>query len=282
VARALDLDPQCGKAWWVRSWIESNRPKADPEAILDFTLRAARYAPNEASTYVAIACEAPTSNFAVTAGKRAIELDPLDPGGYFVTAFSLALAGRAEEGLSFAERGLWLGAAKEELTWAKFLCLFHAGHYAEARRVIPVAQSSEPVRLMHFIMDGDRDGGRAYAKALVAKWRQVESGAEDWVNRRGFCGPLFLRLGMHAELLWLLEKSTDAGGPPSLEWFFENSEAGQLHDDPRFKRAFQASRAHGRLFLRLADAARARGEYPGPLEVPLAELRALLERHPAF
>lgn len=278
VARALELDPRCGKAWWVRNWIESDRPKADRAAMVAFTLKATRYAPNEASTYVNLACEAPTRGFAVTAGKRAIELDPLDPAGYFVTALSLAGPGRAEEGLSFAERGLRLGASIEELTWAKFLCLFHAGRFEEAKQVIPEARASETVRLMHLIMSGNIAGGRDLVRTLVGKWCHEDSGSDDWANRTAFCGPLFLRLGMNEEMLWLLEKGTEAGSPPGIDWFVDNPDSMKLRGDPRYVKAFTISRKHALLFLQQSDTAKARGEFPRQMEQPLGELRALMDK----
>ncbi len=278
VVRALELDPRCGRAWAVRSMIEINRPRLDQAAAVEFIMKAARFAPNDARTVINLGAIVPTASFQAATGSRAVQLDPLNPLGYCWTAMCLACTGRPGEGVPIVEKAIRMEATPGFHTWLKFYCLFHAGRFGEAK--LAYTESSWPFvsRLMRFIMDGDSEGGKGLAKKIIRKWRQKEVGSIDWVNRTTFYSPLLIRLGMKEEALWVLDKSTESQLPPSYDWLLMDPDMQLLKGDPRYAKALAASRKYALLFLKHADQAKARGEYPKQLEEPLSELRALLAR----
>lgn len=280
VERSLTLDPRCGRAWWVRSWMEGDRMRPDLTVVVDHILKAARYAPQEAATYVALACVAPTSSFAVAAGHHAVELDPLDAGNYFVSAFPVLTLRRPEEVMPDIEKSIQLETIPGTNSWLKFLSLFYAGRFEEAKQVIPESKARGETRLAHFIMAGDIPGGRAFARAKLAALPEEKLRASDWGNLGLFNGPLLVRLGLNEEALWLLDRCTAANSPLPLDLLLEDPSMKTLRGDPRFSRALAASRQYAQLWLERSEAARARGEFPPPLEPALAELKELVQRSP--
>src|SRR5512133_3018134 len=278
VARALALDPRCGRAWAVRSRIEVNRPKVDPVAVTAFAIKATHYAPTEARGFITLGSVAPTAGFQQAAGLRSVELNPLGPLGYSWAAMCLTMRGRTAEGVAMAERAARVESQPGFHTWILYFSLFHAGRYDEARKAYTEAPWEEVSRLMRFLMDGDLDGGRRLARQVHQDWRKADLGAMDWVNRAGFYGPLLVRLDMREEALWLLDQCTNSGFLPYLDWLLVDPDMQKLRGDPRYARAVSAARGYAATFLAEAEAAKARGEFPRPLEPALVELRDRVKR----
>ncbi|WP_243318192.1 serine/threonine-protein kinase [Geothrix paludis] len=278
VARALALDPRCGRAWAVRSRIEVNRPKVDPVAVAAFAIKATHYAPAEVRGFITLGSVAPTAGFQQAAGLRSVELDPLNPLGYSWAAMCLTMRGRTAEGVAMAERAARVESQPGFHTWILYFSLFHAGRYDEARKAYTEIQWEAVSRLMRFLMDGDLESGRRLARKVHQSWRRADLGAMDWVNRAVFYVPLLVRLDLRDEALWLLEQCANSGFPPFLDWLLVDPDVQKLHGDPRYARAVSAALAYSTTFLAEAEAARARGEFPRSLESALAELRELVKR----
>jgi TolB-like protein len=278
VARALTLDPRCGRAWAVRSRIEVNRPKVDPVAVTVFAIKATHHAPTEARGYITLGAVAPTAGFQKAAGLRSVELNPLNPLGYSWAAMCLTMQGHTAEGVAMAERAARAENHPGFHTWILYFSLFHAGRYGEARKAYTEVTWETVSRLMRFLMDGDLEGGRRLAREAHGKWRLADMGAMDWVNRTVFYAPLLVRLGLREEALWLLDQCTNSGFPPYLDWLLVDPDMQRLHGDPRYARAVSAAWAYAATFLAEAEAAKARGEFPRSLEPALADLRELVKR----
>jgi tetratricopeptide (TPR) repeat protein len=276
VARALELDPRCGRAWGVMSWIESNRPNPDPARVVDFALKAAHFAPNDAQTYIVLGSISPTMGFMTANGFRAMELDPLDPVGYSWAALSLAAMGRSLEAIPIIERANRLDTTPGFHRWVRYYCLFRAERFNAAQRAYAEADWPGASRLIGFIMAGDATGGRELARSIVAEWRKANSGAFDWANRATIFGPPMVSLGLNEDVLWVLDKSTVTELPVSYDFLLVDPEIQKLRGDPRYTEALAASRNYALLFLKHADEAKARGEFPGQLEKALTELRELV------
>ncbi|MBL0209518.1 MAG: winged helix-turn-helix domain-containing protein [Holophagaceae bacterium] len=279
VARALDLDPRCGLAWTVRSMIEINRPTLDQAAAVEYIFKAARFAPNDARTFIKLGSMSPTAGFQAATGSRAVELDPMNPTGYAWIAMCLAQTGRAGDGVPVIERAIRIEPEPGFHSWMKFYCLFHAGRFDEARQAYSEADWRPVSRLMRFLMAGDTEGGKGLARKLTAQWRKDDIRSIDWANLAMFYGPLLVRLGMDEEALWLLDKCTVARLAPAYDWLLTDPDMQKLKADPRYAKALAASRKYAVLFIQQAETAQSRGEYPKSMEKPLDELRALLARN---
>jgi len=279
-ARSLALDPRCGRAWATRCMIETSRPRSDPATVVDFALKAARYAPDDARIHIVLGAIAPTAGFQAATGFRAMELNPLDPTGYSWAAMCLATSGHPEEGLPLLERAIRVEPRPGFHTWLKFFCLFHAGRFGEARQAYTEVQWAEVSQLMRFLMAEDLEGGRRLARKLVAEWRKAEMGSMGWVNLASFHAPLLIRLGMKEEALWVLDKSAATAFPPAYDFLLVDPDMQKVRSDPRFARALAVSRKYAVLFLERANEAKARGDFPVQLDRALTELRALVDRNP--
>ena len=280
VARALELDPRCGKAWAVKCATEVNKPKADPVTVAEYALKATRYSPNDAESFITLGMATPSFGMQAAAGRRAMELDPLNPHGYSWAAMCLGPLGRKDEALDILERAGRLGARPGFHTWLKYYTLFHAGRFEEAKQAYTELGWPDVSRLMRFLMAGDIAGGREHAQKLVAEWRKADMGSMDWINVATFYGPLLVRLGMQEDALWLLERGAETNMSLSYDLLLVDPDLKQLRGDPRYGKAAAVARKYALTWLDLSDRAKARGEFPAPLEPALEELRDLLRRNP--
>jgi TolB-like protein len=277
--RALELDPRCGWAWVARTHIETNRPRVNQSTVVASALKAARYAPTDARAYTTLGAIAPTAAFQAATGIRAMELDPLNTFGYAWAAMCLTITGRAEEALLILDRAIRVQPRPGFHTWLKYFALFHAGRFEEAKQAYTEASWEEVSRLMRSLLAGDTAAGRELARGYLADWRKAELGSMDWVNRVTFYGPLLVRLGLNEEALWVLDKSVATGFPPSYDFLLLDPDLRKLQGDPRYLKALAASRNYALLFLKQADEAKVRGEFPIQMEPALAELRVLVNRN---
>lgn len=283
VSRALDRDPRCGQAWMVRSWMETNLAVNAPERAVEYAVKAVCFSPRDPRIHQGLGTVVAGSNgILIAAGRRSMELDPMDVGGYSWVALGLTWNGRASEGLPVIEQALRLEPQHAFNQYLKFLARFRLGQTEEARREWESVRGRDPgfgdVALMLSMVKGDIPGARDLATERLAKWRTAKAGSMDWVNRALFFAPLLLRLGMKDDALWLLRKSVDAQNPPPYDWLLLDADLQGLRGDPRFTYVLSGSRDFARICLRHLDQARVRGELPAYLEPPLEELRHLVDR----
>ena len=279
VAHALALDPRCGRAWAVRCWLETNRTKVDPGLVVECALKAARFSPDDANSFIVLGSVGPTCAFQAANGLRALELDPLNTLGYSWAAMCYSQLGRKEEALALLERANRVATRPGFHSWLKYYCLFHAGRLGEAKEAYTEVQWAPVSKLMGFLTSGDLEGGKTFARGLAAGWRKEELGSMDLVNYTGFFGPLLVRLGMREEALWLMDRSADTDFPPSPDFLLADPDLQQLKGDPRFTKAVAAGRKYAVLFSAKSEAAKARGEFPPQLDPALVELREFLGRN---
>ena len=280
VAKALELDPRCGPAWAVKCAMETNKAKADPATVIEYALKAARFAPNDSNSYRTLGFTSATNAMQAANGRRMIELDPLNPDGYSWAGLCLGQLGHRQEALDFLERAIRVQPRQGFHTWLKYYTLFHAERLDEARKTYNEYGWPDVSRLMRSLMDGDLEGGRALARKLAGEWRTQEMGAMHAANLAGFYGPLLVRLGLREEALWLLEKAADSNFGLSYDFLLVDPDFRTLQGEPRYAKALAVARKYAALWLELADRAKARGEFPAALEPALEDLRGLLNRNP--
>ena len=75
----------------------------------------------------------------------------------------------------------------------------------------------------------------------------------------------------------VLEKTVEVGSPPAYDFVLFEPGFEPLRGDPRFAKVLAATRDAAAVGARILGQARARGELPSYLELPLDELVALLK-----
>ncbi|GLH73704.1 hypothetical protein GETHLI_22060 [Geothrix limicola] len=284
VVRALELDPHCGQAWMVRSWMETNLTVNVPEKALEYAVKAACFNPRDPRIQQGLGTVAAGSNgIFIATGRRSMELDPLDVGGYSWAALGLIWNDRAQEGLPIAERALRLEPNSTFNRFLTFFALFRLNRMEEAQRILasdPRAEESGfGADVMLAMSKGDLVGARNLANKTLTKWRKPSvAGSMDWANRALFYCPLLVRLGLKEDALWLLQRSLEARNPPPFDWLLIDPDLQQLKIDPRFKKVLSGARDFARVCVRHLDQARIQSELPSYLVGPLAELQTLVNR----
>lgn len=275
--RALERDPGCARAWMVRSKMVAESPINAPEKTVEYAVKAACLAPRDPRMQHGLGTEVDGSNgILIAAGKRCMELDPLDQMGYSWAALGLILNGRAGEGLSILDQALRLDPGNAFNRFLRFQGLFSLGRMEEARAAgIAAGAGSGNGAVMLALAEGDADRARRLAGSSLSRWKGAAAGSMDWANRAVFYAPLLARLGMKEEALGLLERSVEAKHPPPCDWLGLDPHLRALSGDPRFARVLEASKAYARICAASLELAKARGDLPAYLEPPLAELKAL-------
>jgi tetratricopeptide (TPR) repeat protein len=282
--RALNLDPRCGLAWSILGNLETHRLREDPEKAVEYAVKGASFSPREPRAHLALGAigSGPGSvGLFIATGRRASELDPIDPWTHGFAALGLAWMGRAEEALPIVEHALRLEPDHRFLVRnVKAYAMLRLGRLEEAERLwhsFDRPPSSEAVFWLAAAR-GEREKARQLAGPLFAKWLGPKMRAIGLGNAVVFNVPYLVRAGLEEEALQLLQRSVDRGTAPPYDWLLRDPEVRKLQRHSRMVPILAASRNGAGLVARELEAARARGELPTYLEAPLTELRGLVDR----
>jgi tetratricopeptide (TPR) repeat protein len=288
--RAIDLDPHCGEAWEALGWVQAYA--LNIEMCVEYSLKAARYAPRDAGTHVALstALQGPGSEFcALVTAQHARELDPLETQAAYLVALRLFNLGKPREALLAIDQGLALEPDSTLPLPLKSLILTKLGRFAEAADTL---QHSEPLptqvdlheewyraRLALALAENDA----ATVTSLEGPLFQLVSG-----ERGGVCVPCYLlkasyaiaprlaHVGRKDDALKILLRAVETGFAPSYDWLLLEPDIQSLRGDPRFGKVLVGSRDGAAIIARVLGRARTRGELPAYLNQPLDELQRLL------
>ncbi len=282
--RALDLDPRCGLAWSILGNLETHKMREDPGKAVEYAVKGACFSPRESRAHLALGAitSGPGSvELFIATGRRASELDPMNPWTHGFAALGLSWMGRAEEALPIVERALRLEPDHRFLVRnVKAYAMLRLGRLDEAERLwhsFGRPPSSEAVFWLAALR-GEREKARRLAEPLLARWLGPKMRAIDLGNAVLFNVPCLVRVGLEDEAVRLLQLSVDRGTVPPYDWLLLDPETRKLHHHPRMAPVLTASRDGAALVVRQLAAARIRGELPTYLESPLAELRTLVDQ----
>lgn len=276
--RALEIDPRSGLAWSLLGAVEVQGRRENPDLAVEYAVKGVCLAPNQAQVHITMATilSGPGSvGLFIAAGRRSMELDPMDLTGPAFVALGLAWMGRAEEALAIADRAL--------LREPEHLLLNHTVRpYALARLGRPDEVEAHFTRLgkpvgttIRFWCAADRGQeaeARALAKGLLVHWLGLEERAIDIGNAAVFNAPYLVKVGLKDDAFRLLLRSVEVGSPPCLDWLMTNPEMQRLRHDPRFARILQASRNGAAMVAGQLGRAQIRGDLPEYLVGPLEDL----------
>lgn len=244
-----------------------------------FALRGIQFAPEDPRTQQIFAVvAAPTNALFTHSAQRSLELDPLDWDGPGMVAFGMTLSGRHLEALQIVDRTSQMDQQHSFSRWVRFFTLCRMGRPEEAEQALGTVNGPTD-KLLLMVARGGGEDAQAFARQHARNLRRSKKlSALDSVNLTIFNAPLFARLGLVEEALWMLEHSLDAGMPVPYDWLLSEPEFQKLTALPRFKRVVAGFRSGAEGFQRLMAEAEAKGNLPSYLRPGLAELRQLLER----
>jgi len=282
--RALTLDPRCGLAWSVLGNLETHRKREDPAKAVEYAVKGACFSPREPKAHLALGAitSGPGSvGLFIATGRRASELDPMDPWTHGFAALGLSWIGRADEALPIVERALRLEPDHRFLVRnVKAYAMLRLGRLGEAERLWHTFERPPSAEAAFWLaaLRGEREKARGMAGPLLARWLGPRMRAIDLGNAVVFNVPYLVRVGLDDEAVQLLQLSVDRGAVPPYDWLLLDPEVRKLHRHPRMAPVLVASRDGAAMVARQLAAARTRGELPTYLEPPLAELQTLVDR----
>lgn len=290
--RALAADARCARAWTALSTAESFETSGFGKQ-LEYALRAASLAPQDALTHLGVSAALAHSSLALTlaAARHVSELDPLDVSAAIHEGTLQALFGRRAEALNRIEHALALAPHLPLAVIAKagILCLLDdyaaAGAWVDARVRPMAAQQGLPegwARLFAAIVDFGTLGGAESKRYREARAFMVNcaSGTEPiayWQVLTQGVSALVARSGDHETALAILEARAAAGLHDPYDFFLLHRHFEALRPNPRFQAV--AARSRGALVTTLAvlNRAHAQGELPGYLDEPRHRYAGLAE-----
>jgi len=289
--RALEMDPRCGRAWVILAFLEMHKVKPDIENQLQYSLRAAIWAPRRGGSHMAISNSVfgPGSlSLSLAAARQGMEVDPLGmPLSGNVILFLSAL-GRPAEALVVSDRAIradpdsWVGLTRG-------YALLKSGRLREARESLSrwearflekpdtfVSQFWGEVRFQ--VAAAERDAATLEKLEPTILPPLLEGRADALMLQNGllFVSPALARLGRTDESIRILERSVEVNTPPPYDFLLVEADFEPLRGDPRFAKVLAASRDGAAKIAKILYEARSRGELPQYLERPLDELLKLL------
>lgn len=286
--RALRLDPGCAWAWFVLAWTSADQHRL--EEAIEYSIRAAHLSPGTAQFHTGIGnsvSDPGSDRIYLAAIQEATRMEPLraDTGVFLVDG--LVRSRRPEEALQAADRYLAIRADIHWLNLARARALAELGRVEEAEAVLARWRGRMPtaspwvreywaqVQLLCQLERLPRAEAQARARALVRRYQASSPDQYSLVFGMEILVPPMIRLGLREEALDLMEQKTQVGGPPNLDWLYEDPDLRRLHGEPRLTRLLLQARASVLPILGCFDRAKARGELPAYLEPAVEDLRKL-------
>jgi len=296
VQKALALDPQCSQAWAVRANLESERPDADMEHQIEWSLKAAQLGPKTSGGASTLAVHGLLTGGLLMPGvealREALRQNPLDFMSYTSLAYALTALGRPEEALSAVDTVLSLDPGNQWALACKSNVLAETGRAKEAATLLKYLEASGPSGdLGLFVQDakwlvslavGDERDAHSSLKAIMAHFADPASVWNLLQNEIDLLLPAVnRRFGKHAALD-LLVLSTKRGGTMPYDMLMLRPDLQEIREDPRAKDVIQKTKVPFDLLIRILRDASARGECPKYIEKPMDDLLKELQTKGAW
>ncbi len=287
--RSLELDPSAGYPWSGLSYLENyTRQSGDPFLALLYALKGAALSPLDQFALVSIAHT--VANWSLELGievsLESIRTHPLylSPG---VNAADMhAALGRADRGLSLVDRALEI---EPQLPWAHFRkanMLSVLGRFEEAEVELEiVARAVDEGALPEWTLASSRFVWKAEQALAGNDLDEATRLLEEFLQRGNtvamtdavYFSWQFSRRGAPEQTVAFLLAAADRGTELPHDWWRLADGLEQVRADPRLAELLATSRRSFEEFVAVLSEAHARGELPGFLEEPLADLRARLD-----
>ncbi len=287
--KALDLDPNCSKAWAALGEIE---PGIDDESMrrkLEYLLRAATYAPSDG--YAANRLSAPLAylsfTLALASSREASSVDPLVLTAQVFEAMCLSALGnqqgalaRVEHALSI-EPGLPLGLLIRGMLLSFNRRDQDALDFVGSELEPLVAQGTlskewvDLTRDLALFGQASANGATATADAAAARLIAMARGEVPFARWQGGTMQVaahLARWGRHEDAAELLRYRSRMDIFQPYDYLLLLPEFEPIRDNLIFREALAESQARFEDALAILEAARAQGEMPAYLEVPLSDL----------
>ena len=288
VDRALAIDPRSSRAWAVKSEVEGGKTPASFQLKLEYALRAATFASQDAYAHSRLAgpLTAASYELAIAASAQASRLDPLVLRTAVYEALSLSILGRAAEGLERADYALRIEPDQPFGLFARALVLVMCGEEDDALAVVVrlkeiAAGSRFQPAWVNFTADlagfGRASKARDTAVADDFATRLIRAARGEapfpfWQSTTQAVAPMLARHGRDEEALGLLQFRAQNDILEALDVLLFNGDFAPLRGNPRFSEVVNAADRRFRAMIDVLEHARGRGELPAYLEQPIDRL----------
>jgi serine/threonine protein kinase/tetratricopeptide (TPR) repeat protein len=303
--RALALDPRCSKAWTALAFLEETGQKEGRRRQLEYLLKAVSYDPTD--SYAANRLSVPLTRLSVrlalVADHHAAEIDPLLMMAKIYEAIDLTQLGRHDEALARLDETLALEPRMPFGLLMKGMMLCKVGRNREALALVkeqlePLADQGKLhpawvaiIRDRAVSSSASAQGNASTAEAAVGRLLAAARGETPFPRWKSFTSDIAIhlaRLGRKEEALDLLLFRSRKEIYQPYDYLLLSPDLAPLRDDPhsrndpRLREVYERARASFEETLSILEEARAKGELPGYLEQPLADLlKSIRETRPA-
>ncbi len=296
--RALEIDPRCGRAWAMLSWVQMYSTKPDIERQLECALKAASFSPRDSFSHMTVSnsvASPGTNALALEASLSAVNLDPLFLPANGNVVLALSDLGRAEEALPFAEKAIRVEPEAWSSQDSRAYVLLKLGRFEEARKTMArgekqflenpgtfLSQMWGQIRFRLAVAERDAATTEKLERHILPPLLEGKADSLTLQNGAEFVCPALALLGRTDEAIRILLRSVENDVPPPYDWLVVDPDLRHLRGDRRFAKVVAASRDGAAMVARILGQSRTRGELPKYLEAPLDDLLKLLKEKPGI
>jgi tetratricopeptide (TPR) repeat protein len=281
--KALESDPNCGRAWAALSGAETFSALPDKTRQLECALKAVRFAPRDPYSYLVLVTAPLPVELGLHVVQAAFRLNSLDSMNEAIIAATLFQLGRSTEALPYIERVLSIDPNFLFGRETKFFVLADLGRVVEAEKFIPKVpgQPSDGGPLYRCVLslqrNDDAEADRLLAE-LLREWNEPTVRPYDMTANIWNFISFLVRHGRMDAAQYMLKRNLDLGGAiPIYDMLILDPRLEPLRRDSRFKPILEKYRRNFIESVKTLEAARERGYLPRFLEAPFVDLLKKLD-----
>ncbi len=284
--QALKIDQQCGRAWAASSVIELYAFRPSRSKVLDYALKAVRYAPRDPKSLSALGDAPIPLVLQLAVSKEAYRIDPLDLQNAAYFGMTLFQLGRTAEGLPYLDGVLSIEPDDLGTLWWKILLLADLGRIDEAASLLPKVQSRFdagypppslwlPCALA--LQRKDMAQADRLLEEILRRIRDPKTPASLIGGAAIQLTSFLVRHGRMDAALEILQRYLEIEATTLYDMLMLDPRLEPLRNDARFKPLREKYRENCIESMKVLARARDRGEMPQYLEAPFDELLKKLE-----
>ena len=282
--RALEISPQCARAWVALSAAEEMQVNSRWEKRIQYALKAVQADLDEGLSHFMLARNLPLS-MALPAVREAARLNPLHRYAVNMLAFLEKQLGRTSDALATIDNLLTLEPDLPHALLQKCGFLIASGRLDEGKvalgRVEELVQQGYLAE--HWLLElqialtavSDGSSFEGMFRNLLRQISDPQVSSTEVRDLMRDLGPILAKQGYRAEAIELMHLASTRGFPPTFDWLTLNPYLKTLRDDPALADILKVSREQFEKLVSFLEASQLHGELPDYLASSFEEVLQL-------